>query len=204
MRSEPIKDFDSYHVWEDGTVRNKRNQLVKPDKGGCVCVREQTRRKTLSIARLVAISFLDMPDDKQHRAYKKDPSKGFGIDNIAWDSICEMNKDRLIKARECKRTNLNETDERLKQEVMNELKQVLMNELKESMKQQLEKMKQVLMNELKESMKQQEQQQLEEMKRSLKQQQEDMNQKIVKDLKEMKQVMNYDDDEYDEADDNVW
>ena len=185
MRSEPIKDFDSYHVWEDGTVRNKRNQLVKPDKGGCVCVREQTRRKTLSIARLVAISFLGMSDDKQHRAYKKDPSKGFGIDNIAWDSICEMNKDRLIKARECKRTNLNETDERLKQEVMNELKQVLMNELKESMKQQ-------------------EQQQLEEMKRSLKQQQEDMNQKIVKDLKEMKQVMNYDDDEYDEADDNVW
>ena len=100
LRSEVIKDFDTYIVQEDGTVRNKYDRIIKPDRNGCVSVREQKRRKTLSITRLMAISFLGMPDDKQHRAYKKDPNGGFGIDNIAWDSLTMKDLTKLVRTKD--------------------------------------------------------------------------------------------------------
>ena len=85
---KPIKGFSDYGILENGTVRNNWNgHLLKPDKGGCVCIRirgRNARTKSFSIARLVAINWLGMPDDKAYTAYKKDPNGGFEKDNIAW------------------------------------------------------------------------------------------------------------------------
>lgn len=83
-----IKEFPDYGILENGTVRNNWNgHELKPDKTGCVCIRirgTNARRKTFSIARLIAINWLDMPDDKNHIAYKKDPNGGWEVSNITW------------------------------------------------------------------------------------------------------------------------
>ena len=82
---KPIKGFEQYGILENGTVRNNWNgHVLKPDKCGCVCIHRKNSRKTLSIARLVAIAYLDMPDDKQHRAYRKNPNNGWDVSNIMW------------------------------------------------------------------------------------------------------------------------
>ena len=101
MEGKSIPGYEHYQVFEDGTVRNKDRYALTPNKG-CVCIHVGDKRKTFSIARLVAICYLVMPDDKKHKAYKKDPSKGFGIDNIGWDSIANLHKERLTKARKAK------------------------------------------------------------------------------------------------------
>ena len=100
----PIQGFECYNIKKDGTVYNTWNEYaLKPDKSDCVCFhRRGQKRKTLSIPRLVAIHYLGMPDDRKHRAYKKDANGGFGIDNIAWDSVSNLNKEVLIKARRAK------------------------------------------------------------------------------------------------------
>ena len=91
---KPIKGWENYGILENGTVRNNWNSHeLKPDKDGCVCIRNRgknARTKTFSIARLVAINWLDMPDDKNYMAYKKDPSGGFEVSNIAWGKKHEV------------------------------------------------------------------------------------------------------------------
>ena len=86
MLGKPIKGYERYYrILENGTVRNEwNNHILKPDKGGCICLHIKETRKTLSIARLIAINYLNMPDDKQHRAYRKDKNGGFELSNIAW------------------------------------------------------------------------------------------------------------------------
>ena len=97
-----IAGFEDYGIREDGVVRNNWNGYeLKPDKSGCVCIHRANKRKTLSIARLVAIYWLNMPDDKKHRAFKKDPTGGFEATNIGWDTIANLNKERLEEARKC-------------------------------------------------------------------------------------------------------
>ena len=81
---KPIKGFERYSVCEDGTVRNRDGYALKIDKSGCICFHINELRKTYSVARLIAIYYLDMPDDKKYRAYRKDISGGYTIDNIAW------------------------------------------------------------------------------------------------------------------------
>ena len=89
----PIRKFAQYGILENGTVRNNwSGKELKPDKYGCVCIRPRRngRCKTFSIARLVAINWLGMPDDKEHMAYKKDVNGGFEVDNIAWGTKHEV------------------------------------------------------------------------------------------------------------------
>ena len=85
---KPIKEFPDYGILENGIVRNNWNGYeLKPDKSGCVCIRirgKNARRKTYSIARLVAINWLDMPDEPRFMAYLKDPNGGYEATNIAW------------------------------------------------------------------------------------------------------------------------
>ena len=104
MEGIPIKGFERfYSLLENGTVKNNWNEhILKPDKSGCVCLHILNSRKTLSIARLVAIHYLGMPDDKKHKAYKKDLNGGFDKDNIAWDTVANLHKERLEKARKVK------------------------------------------------------------------------------------------------------
>ena len=83
---KPVKGFERfYSILEDGTIRNEwNNHILKPNKDGCVCFHIRNTRKTLSIARLMAIHYLDMPDDKQHKAYRIDKNGGWSVSNIAW------------------------------------------------------------------------------------------------------------------------
>ena len=81
----PIPGFSSYGVLENGTVRNNWSErILKPDKYDAVCIRARGKCKTFQVARLVAICYLGMPDDKDYIAYKKDPNGGFEKDNITW------------------------------------------------------------------------------------------------------------------------
>ena len=98
-----INDFKYCFISKDGTVYNHwSGNVLKPDKSGCITIRRKDKRKTLSITRLVAIYWLDMPDDNKHKAYKKDKDGGYGIDNVAWDTIANLNKERLELARQAK------------------------------------------------------------------------------------------------------
>ena len=87
---KPIKGFENYVILENGTVRNNWNgHQLKPDKSGCICIRtrgKNARTKTYSIARLIAIHWLDMPDSKEFMAYKKDINGGYDVSNIGWGS----------------------------------------------------------------------------------------------------------------------
>ena len=123
---KPVKGFEHfYSILEDGTIRNEwNNHILKPDKHGCVCFHIRNSRKTLSIARLMAIHYLDMPDDKKHCAFKKDPNKGFDVSNIAWDTLANHNKDRLTRARAIKADhellNKQSEEEELYEELIND------------------------------------------------------------------------------------
>ena len=93
----PIKGFEEYGILKNGTVRNNWNgHVLKPDKGGCVSLHRRNGRKSFSIARLVAIYWLDMPDEKQYTAFKKDANGGWGVDNITWDITNKARKE-IIK-----------------------------------------------------------------------------------------------------------
>ena len=90
----------------------------------------------------MAITFLDMPDDKQHVAYKKDPAGGFDVDNIAWNSY----KDRLNKARDSEQQLMNELKQQLEQQLEQQVKQELKQPLKDlkELKQSIKELKQTL------------------------------------------------------------
>ena len=104
MNEKPITGFEKYVITDEGYVRHhKYRSILKPDKSGCVCLYQDGKRKTFSIAKLVAISFLNMPDDRKHHAFKKDPNGGYEVSNITYDSLTNLNKDRLAKAIEAKR-----------------------------------------------------------------------------------------------------
>ena len=118
MKGKSIVGYERYQVMEDGTVRNRDGYALKPDKGGCVSLHVNDKRKSFSIARLVAIHYLGMPDDKKHKAYRKDKNAGFGSDNVAWDSVSNLNKERLAKARQAKIEYANECEEEIYEEVI--------------------------------------------------------------------------------------
>ena len=136
IRSEAIKDFSTYSVYEDGTIYNIHNRLKKPDRNGCVSIRKLDRRKTFYVARLVTITFLDMPDNKKYNAYKKDPNDGFETTNIAWDSLTHLNNDRLTKA--CDHTGATTREQFLKEmkEQLKEMKQSI-KDLKQQLKREM-------------------------------------------------------------------
>ena len=190
-----IKDFSTYRIYEDGTVRNIHNRALKPDKKGCVSVIESNRRKTLSIARLVAISFLGMPDDVLYRAYKKDPNGSLDISNITWDSVANLNKERLTKSRENKTVITQDHIQELLQDHIQRLKQELLQDHIQQLKQEL----------LQDHIQQLKQELLQEMEQKMKQQQQKLLQQLKQEMKEMMLDVKYDDDdEYDECDVSVW
>jgi len=120
---KPIKGWERYRVLEDGTVRNRDGYAVKPDKGGCVSIHYLDKRKSFSLARLIAIYYLSMPDDKKHCAFKIDPNGGFEVSNISWDTLANHNKDRLAQARAIKanheRINKQCEEEEIYEELIN-------------------------------------------------------------------------------------
>ena len=87
---KPIKGFEQYGILENGVVCNNWNgNELKPDRSGRVCIKSRGKngkRKTFSIARLVALNYLEMPDDPNYMAYLIDPDKGFAVSNVGWGS----------------------------------------------------------------------------------------------------------------------
>ena len=84
------KYYDSdYSVSNTGRViRVNYNEELNVPSGGQVYLHSKEHpNKYVSIGRLMAVCFLDMPDDDQHVAYRINPAAGFTIDNMTWDTL---------------------------------------------------------------------------------------------------------------------
>ena len=84
----PYKFFTSiYRVSNTGRVKKHKDDdedLHICQTNGAVWLCNSWGKKQVSIQRLMAICFLDMPDDNDHIAYRKDHTKPYTIDNIDW------------------------------------------------------------------------------------------------------------------------
>ena len=80
-----IKGWDDYIIFKNGKVRNNRtNHMIEPNYSGCITFYIEGKRKSISLARLIAIHYLDMPDDKKYKAYRKDWKAGWDVSNVYW------------------------------------------------------------------------------------------------------------------------
>ena len=87
MEGKQIEGLKGYEILPNGTIKNRDGLTLKPDKGCCITINHRGKRKTFSIARLIAIYYLDMPNEKKYGTYRKDINGGYNIDNIAWDTV---------------------------------------------------------------------------------------------------------------------
>ena len=87
MEGKEIEGLNGYQILPNGTIKNGDGLTLKADKNGWISINHRGKRKTYSIARLIAIYYLDMPDDKKYGTYRKDINGGYNLDNIAWDTV---------------------------------------------------------------------------------------------------------------------
>ena len=92
-----------YRVSNTGRVKKHKDgeDLHICQSNGAVWLRNNWGRRQISIMRLMAICFLEMPDDEEHRAYRLDNTKPYTLDNIAWGTNQE------VSAYCCSRWNAN-------------------------------------------------------------------------------------------------
>jgi hypothetical protein len=84
-----IENFDNYEVSNFGNVRNKTTKKLlkkRTDKYGYykVDLRQNSKRSTLSIHRLVAITFIDNPDDKPLVDHIDNNKMDNNVRNLRW------------------------------------------------------------------------------------------------------------------------
>jgi uncharacterized protein (UPF0248 family) len=84
---KPIKDFENYEVSTLGNVRNKSKRILKQlNKGGYIFVSLyiNSKGKTIPVHRLVAISFIDNPENKLQVNHKDKNLLNNNVNNLEW------------------------------------------------------------------------------------------------------------------------
>jgi hypothetical protein len=90
-----IGEFENYEVSSFGNVRNKKTgRILKPaNKGGYLSVglSSLSKKKTVAVHRLVALTFLENPENKAHVNHKDKNRSNNNINNLEWCSPAENN-----------------------------------------------------------------------------------------------------------------
>ena len=94
----PIKDFENYEISSLGQVQNsKTGRMLKLTiKGGYVFtgLSENCKGKTFSVHRLVALAFIENPENKPQVNHKDKNRSNNNISNLEWSTALENNLHR--------------------------------------------------------------------------------------------------------------
>ena len=99
---KPYKFYTSiYRVSNTGRIKKYKDgeDLHIIESNGAVLLKNKWGKRQITIQRLMAICFLGMPDDEEHKAYRIDPNKPYTLDNIDWGTK------REVSANCCRRWN---------------------------------------------------------------------------------------------------
>ena len=94
-----IKDFHGYAVSTHGNVINiKTHRVLKPGKNGNgylqVCLRLNKKQKMMLVSRLVALAFINNPENKAFVDHiDRNPSNN-NVENLRWSTRAENNQNR--------------------------------------------------------------------------------------------------------------
>ncbi len=91
----PIKDYENYEVSSLGQVRNKKtNRILKTgSKGGYLSVglTNEIKKKSFAVHRLVALAFIENPENKAQVNHKDKVRSNNTVSNLEWVSPLENN-----------------------------------------------------------------------------------------------------------------
>ena len=102
-QSVEIDDFPNYRIFKDGRIYNKkRNKFLKPQTNNCgyqgISLCKDGKKKNFSIHRLLAIHYIENPDNKSEVDHINRDNRDNRIENLRWVSRSEnnQNKDKQI------------------------------------------------------------------------------------------------------------
>ena len=90
---KPYKFYTSiYRVSNTGRIKKHKDgeDLHICSSNGAVWLKNNWGKKQITIQRLMAVCFLGMPDDEEHRAFRIDNNKPYTLDNIEWGDKNEV------------------------------------------------------------------------------------------------------------------
>jgi len=95
-----------YKINKNGDILNvKRNNILKPNlhKDGYykIGLFKDNKKKDFLIHRLIALHFIDNPDNLPVIDHKDRNKTNNNIENLRWSSVSDNNKNRTIKAKGC-------------------------------------------------------------------------------------------------------
>ena len=94
-----IQGFNNYLIYDDGRVYNKKfKRYLKPgkDKKGYlkICLYKDGKSKTHKIHRLVALHYIDNPEDKPTVDHKDRDILNNSVSNLRWATRAEQQRNR--------------------------------------------------------------------------------------------------------------
>lgn len=89
-----IKGFNNYEISKSGKIRNLKNgRILKPcvDKDGYLvhCLSEKGKSKTVFLHRIIAITFIDNPENKPCINHIDENKLNNDINNLEWCTVKE-------------------------------------------------------------------------------------------------------------------